>query len=136
VIIESERGNPSADLLAAWLRSRLKVEAIRETSDGPGLAVRMSTASGDIAITRPDGLLASYTVPGQPERLVALKRRDITELISEELRRMDDDEIYERTIKSLLNDDKSATTRSRAKKTTREKSARTPKTAKQPAGRR
>jgi glucose-6-phosphate dehydrogenase assembly protein OpcA len=137
VIIESERGNPSADLLAAWLRSRLKVEAIRETSDGPGLtAVRMSTASGDIAITRPDGLLASYTVPGQPERLVALKRRDITELISEELRRMDDDEIYERTIKSLLNDDKSATTKSRAKKTTREKSARTPKTAKQPAGRR
>ena len=136
MIIESERGNPSADLLAAWLRSRLKVEAIRETSDGPGLAVRMSTASGDIAITRPDGLLASYTVPGQPERLVALKRRDITELISEELRRMDDDEIYERTIKSLLNDDKSATTKSRAKKTTREKSARTPKTAKQPAGRR
>ena len=77
-IIESERGNPSADLLAAWLRSRLKVEAIRESSDGPGLtAVRMRTAAGDIAITRPDGLLASYTVPGQPERLVALKRRDI-----------------------------------------------------------
>jgi glucose-6-phosphate dehydrogenase assembly protein OpcA len=134
VIIESDRGNPSADLLEAWLRSRLKVKAIRETSDGPGLtAVRMSTASGDIAITRPDGLLASYAVPGQPERLVALKRRDITDLISEELRRMDDDEIYERTVKSLLDGDKSAI-KSRAKKATGKKSDRTRRAAKQPAG--
>ena len=97
VVVESERNNPSADLLAAWLHSRLKVEATRKISNGPGLtAVRMTTASGDIAITRPDGLLASYAVPGQPERLVALKRRDFTDLISEELRRMDEDEVYER----------------------------------------
>src|SRR6188768_239215 len=87
--VEAERGNPSADLLAAWLRSRLKVEITRRTSDGPGItAVRLGTAAGDIAITRADGRLASYAVPGQPERLVALKRRDFTELISEELRRM------------------------------------------------
>ena len=62
----------------------------------------MTTAAGDIAITRPDGLLASYAVPGQPERLVALKRRDLTELISEELRRMDADQVYERAVKALL----------------------------------
>ena len=81
VVIESERGNPSADLLAAWLQSRLKIQVTRKVSDGPGLtAVRMGTAAGDIAITRPDGLLASYAVPGQPERLVALKRRNFTEL--------------------------------------------------------
>ena len=79
----------------------------RKISDGPGLtAVRMATAAGDIAITRPDGLLAYYAVPGQPERLVALKRRDYTELISEELRRMDADEVYERAVKSLLDGDK------------------------------
>src|SRR4029450_913443 len=73
VVVESERNNPSADLLASWLRSRLKVEPTRKITEGPGLtAVRMTTASGDIAITRPDGLLASYAVPGQPERLVAL----------------------------------------------------------------
>ena len=135
VVIESERGNPSADLLAAWLHSRLKVEAIRETSDGPGLtAVRMSTASGDIAITRPDGLLASYAVPGQPERLVALKRRDITELIAEELRRMDDDETYERTVKLLLDGAKPTTARSRAKKATGKKANRTRNAAKKPVG--
>ena len=110
VVIESERGNPSADLLAAWLHSRLKVEVTRKVSDGPGLtAVRMGTAAGDIAITRPDGLLASYAVPGQPERLVALKRRDFTELISEELRRMDPDQIYERAVKSLLDGERQTT---------------------------
>jgi glucose-6-phosphate dehydrogenase assembly protein OpcA len=117
VSVESERNNPSADLLAAWLRSRLKVGVARKVSDGPGLtAVRMGTAAGDIAITRPDGLLASYTVPGQPERLVALKRRNFTELLSEELRRLDPDLIYERTVKSLLDGDKSTDNKSPARK--------------------
>ena len=116
VAVESERNNPSADLLASWLHARLKVEVTRKISDGPGLtAVRMTTASGDIAITRPDGLLASYAVPGQPERLVALKRRDFTDLISEELRRMDEDEVYERTVKSLLDGDRQAGSKSRTK---------------------
>jgi glucose-6-phosphate dehydrogenase assembly protein OpcA len=103
VHLESERNNPSADLLAAWLQTRLKLDVDRQPSDGPGItAVRLGTAAGDIAITRPDGLLASYAVPGQPERLVALKRRDITDLISEELRRMDQDDIFEATVKSLV----------------------------------
>jgi glucose-6-phosphate dehydrogenase assembly protein OpcA len=134
VSIESERNNPSADLLAAWLRFRLKVGVSRKTSDGPGLtAVRMSTAAGDIAITRPDGLLASYTVPGQPERLVALKRRSFTELISEELRRMDPDVIYERTVKSLLDGDRSTPNKSRAKTTSRKTADTTAKAARQPA---
>ena len=116
VVVESERNNPSADLLASWLHNRLKVEATRQVSEGPGLtAVRMTTASGDIAITRPDGLLASYAVPGQPERLVALKRRDVTDLISEELRRMDDDGVYERTVKSLLDSEGQLGGKSRAK---------------------
>ncbi len=116
VVVESERNNPSADLLMAWLHSRLKVEATRKISEGPGLtAVRMTTAAGDIAITRPDGLLASYAVPGQPERLVALKRRGFTELISEELRRMDEDVVYERTVKSLLDGDGRAAAKSRVK---------------------
>jgi glucose-6-phosphate dehydrogenase assembly protein OpcA len=84
-------------------------------------AARMTTASGDIAITRPDGLLASYAVPGQPERLVALKRRNLTELISEELRRMDPDEVYERTAKSLLDGEKRTAAKPHAKKASAKK---------------
>ncbi|HYI59019.1 MAG TPA: glucose-6-phosphate dehydrogenase assembly protein OpcA [Microlunatus sp.] len=100
--VEAERNSPSADLLAAWLQSCLKVKVARKNSAGPGLtAVRMTTAAGDIAITRSDGLLASYTVPGQPERLVALKRRETTDLITEELRRMDDDDVYAHALLAL-----------------------------------
>jgi glucose-6-phosphate dehydrogenase assembly protein OpcA len=103
VTVESERGNPSATLLASWLQAKLKMAVRVLPSEGPGLtAVRLNTAAGDIAITRPDGLLASYTVPGQPERLVALKRREVTDLISEELRRLDDDRVYEAAVKALL----------------------------------
>jgi glucose-6-phosphate dehydrogenase assembly protein OpcA len=125
VLIEADNGNPSADLLAAWLQSRLKVHVTRKVSKGPGLtAVRMATAAGDIAITRPDGLLAYYAVPGQPERLVALKRRDYTELISEELRRMDADDVYERAVKSLLDGDQgTGRTTSAAKKAASKKPA-------------
>ncbi|GAA2101286.1 glucose-6-phosphate dehydrogenase assembly protein OpcA [Microlunatus panaciterrae] len=102
-VVEAERNNASADLLAAWLQSRLKIEVNQVVSEGPGItAVRMTTAAGDIAITRPDGLLASYSVPGQPNRLVALKRRGVSELITEELRRMDPDDIFEQTLQALL----------------------------------
>lgn len=118
VVLEAERGNPSADLLAAWLHAGLRVQVERTVSDGPGItAVRMTTADGDITITRPDGLLASYTVPGQPERLVALKRRDVSELITEELRRMDPDQVFERTVKAML--DTAGPARTTAKTTAR-----------------
>jgi glucose-6-phosphate dehydrogenase assembly protein OpcA len=123
ITVEAERNNPSAELLAAWLHAGLKVDVEHAVSEGPGItSVRMNTAAGDIAITRPDGLLASYAVPGQPERLVALKRRDISELITEELRRMDADQVFERTVKTFLRRTR-ASTESPAKKTAAKKTA-------------
>jgi len=102
VQVEAERVNPSADLLAAWLKSRLKVDANRTTSKGPGItAVRMGTVAGDIVIHRPDGRLAQFSIPGQPDRPVALKRRETAELLAEELRRLDPDDIYAQTIATL-----------------------------------
>ena len=65
---------------------------------------------------------------------MALKRRSFTELISEELRRMDPDLIYERTVKSLLDGDRSTPNKSRAKKTSRKRADSTTKAARQPAG--
>lgn len=98
--VVSERISPSADLLAAWLRSRLKIDVTRASSKGPGITlVRMATADGDIAISRPDGRLAQFTIPGQPDRPVALKRRETAELLAEELRRLDPDDVYAQTVK-------------------------------------
>ncbi len=48
----------------------------------------LHTKSGDIRIERTDGLLATLSVPGQPDRPVALRRRTVPELLSEELRRL------------------------------------------------
>jgi glucose-6-phosphate dehydrogenase assembly protein OpcA len=101
--VRAERISPSAELLSAWLTARLKVNVDRRNSRGPGITeVVMQTADGEIRIERPDGRLAALTLPGQPDRPVALKRRDIAELLAEELRRLDPDEIYEQTIESLV----------------------------------
>jgi glucose-6-phosphate dehydrogenase assembly protein OpcA len=91
----AEEHNPTADLLTAWLCERLGVRFTRESSDGPGITeVRMQTDEGDVVISRPDGRVATLTRPGQPDRHVALQRREIADLLAEELRRLDPDEIY------------------------------------------
>ncbi|MGN5632783.1 glucose-6-phosphate dehydrogenase assembly protein OpcA [Streptomyces sp. AC154] len=98
--VEGESDNPSCELLAMWLADRLGVPVQRTTSGGPGLtAVRMTTKSGDIVLDRADGSLATLCMVGQPDRAVALKRRETAELLAEELRRLDPDNIYESTVK-------------------------------------
>lgn len=93
--VTAERISPSADLLVAWLRNQLKVDAERHSSKGPGITeVELSTGSGPIKITRTDGRLATYTSPGHPDRPIALRRRETSELLSEELRRLDEDNVY------------------------------------------
>ena len=86
----------------AWLGGRLKVDVERHSSQGPGITeVVLRQKSGDIRIDRPDGKLASFVSPGQPDRPVALKRRDVPELLGEELRRLDEDDVYAAVTKRL-----------------------------------
>jgi glucose-6-phosphate dehydrogenase assembly protein OpcA len=97
--VAAEPKNPTANLIASWLTSRLKAPFSRDESGGPGITeVRFTTADGDITITRPDGRTATLARPGQPERRVALHRRDTAELLAEELRRLTADEIYGETL--------------------------------------
>ncbi|MGV9560029.1 glucose-6-phosphate dehydrogenase assembly protein OpcA [Streptomyces sp. NPDC003401] len=93
--VESEADNPSAELLARWLEARLKVSVDRVETPGPVVtAVRLGTGNGEIVIDRPEGPLATLVLPGQPSRTLALKVRPTSELIAEELRRLDADEMY------------------------------------------
>ncbi|MFJ8359500.1 glucose-6-phosphate dehydrogenase assembly protein OpcA [Streptomyces sp. NPDC093984] len=95
VEVEGEEFNPSCELLAMWLADRLDVPVKRSISSGPGLtAVRMETSCGPITLGRADGSLATLSIQGQPDRAVALKRRETAELIAEELRRLDPDDTY------------------------------------------
>lgn len=93
--VEAEPDSPSAELLAAWLSIRLGVPVTRTVSEGPGITgARLVTRSGDIRIHRPDGRVATLCRPGQPDRQVSLMRRPMPELLAEELRRLDPDDVY------------------------------------------
>ncbi len=100
--VTASQDNAPATLLAAWLENRLGIPVTVATSQGPGITcVSLKTAAGDIKIARPDGALAQFTAPGLPCRTVALRRREIDELLTEELRRMDTDEVFEETMQTL-----------------------------------
>lgn len=94
-LVTGEPGSPSAELLALWLEHALGITVTRRISDGPGLTeVRLCRADGDITVRRTDGRLAMISSPGWPERPIALPRRGLDDLMAEELRRLDPDDIY------------------------------------------
>ena len=100
--VAAQRNNPSATLLVAWLSVRLGVPVASRVTRGPGItAARLATARGDIAVTRPDGVRATLSRPGQPDRGVALPRRGTADLLAEELRRLDADEPFAETLAAL-----------------------------------
>jgi glucose-6-phosphate dehydrogenase assembly protein OpcA len=97
--IAAERDNPTADLIAAWLSLRLSVPVSRTVSGGPGITDAVfTTPEGDIKITRTDGRTATLAWPGRVDRMVSLHRRDTAELLAEELRRLDPDDVYAETL--------------------------------------
>ena len=100
--VTAERISPSAELLVAWLADRLKVPIDRASSKGPGITeVVLETKEGPIRISRLDGRLATFSSPGRPDRPIALKRRGLPSLLAEELRRLDEDDVYAATARKL-----------------------------------
>lgn len=97
--VTAEAGNPSAALLAGWLSARLGVAVAIEDSAGPGLTGAALSFDGEdgggtVRLDRPDGRTARLARSGQPDRVLPLPRRQLGDLIGEELRRLDPDEPY------------------------------------------
>jgi glucose-6-phosphate dehydrogenase assembly protein OpcA len=97
--IAAEAGNPTAALLAGWLAARLGVPAEVEASAGPGITdVEVVLNENDeeqtLRISRPDGRGATFSRTGQPDRELPLLRRELGDLLAEELRRLEVDEVY------------------------------------------
>ncbi|MDQ2757405.1 MAG: glucose-6-phosphate dehydrogenase assembly protein OpcA [Actinomycetota bacterium] len=92
--------SPSSDLLAAWLAVTLKVpvERVRTKAGSGVMSVRLERDNGPIDLARPDGAIATLSQPSQPDRRISLKRRGLAECLSDELRRLDADEVYEETL--------------------------------------
>jgi glucose-6-phosphate dehydrogenase assembly protein OpcA len=102
--VEAEADNPSAILLAGWLRWALDVEVDLTPVAGPGITqVQLDTPQGLITLARPDGAVATLSRPGVPDSTIALPRRGLPDLLSEELRRLDPDEVYGDVLRSLGN---------------------------------
>jgi glucose-6-phosphate dehydrogenase assembly protein OpcA len=100
--VQAEQDNPTADLIAAWLNLKLDIPMRRTVSGGPGITrVSFATSGGDIMINRLDGRTATLSWPERPDRMVALHRREIAELLAEELRRLDPDDVYAETLNRL-----------------------------------
>ena len=100
--VEAEADNPSAILLAAWLHWALEVPVELTPVAGPGITqVQLDTRQGLITLARPDGAVATLSRPGVPDSTIALPRRGLPDLLSEELRRLDPDEVYGDVLRSL-----------------------------------
>lgn len=95
--------NPVAVLLKAWLECRLDVpiEFVDDDSGSQIQRVTLSTDVGDIDIRRTDEMSCEFSVPGSSSRVVPIRRREIAELLAEDLRRLDADEIYGETLAHL-----------------------------------
>lgn len=91
----AEPGNPSAALLAGWLQSRLHIPVERIDHAGQGLQeVTLDVEGTGLVVTRTTDASATLRRTGQPERTMPLPRREIGDLLAEELRRLDADEPY------------------------------------------
>lgn len=100
--VTGEGDSPSTDLLAGWLAANLRIPVHRVLHRGPGIvSAVLQRPSGNVEIVRPDGKVGRLTQPGQPDRRVALHRRPVRDCLTEELRRLDADKIYEETLRGL-----------------------------------
>ncbi len=101
--VEGASDSPSTILLAAWLTLALDVPVtIVADPAGTGIRrVRLTRQSGDIQLYRPRLTIAELTQPGQPAQRISLPRRTLKDCLAEELRRLDPDEVFGETVRSL-----------------------------------
>jgi glucose-6-phosphate dehydrogenase assembly protein OpcA len=100
--VSGEAGNPSRALLAGWLERRLGLPVGTEDSDGPGVTgVVMQVGDDTVRIERSDGRTANLSRTGQPNRAMPLPRRDLGDLLAEELRRLDADDTYAESLETV-----------------------------------
>lgn len=95
--------SPSTDLLAAWLEMKLKVKVkLIRTARGKAVTgirgVKLIRKSGDIEIVRNVPDVATLIQPTQPTREITLPRRSQRDCLSEDLRRLDPDDLFGKVV--------------------------------------
>ncbi len=95
--------SPSTDLLASWLELQLQVPVtLIRTNRGKAVAgirgVKLIRKSGEIEIVRNVPDVATLIQPTQPTREISLPRRSLRDCLSEDLRRLDPDDMFGKVI--------------------------------------
>ncbi|MEY4296473.1 MAG: hypothetical protein RL016_319 [Actinomycetota bacterium] len=95
--------SPSTDLLAAWLKLKLKVDVkltrhVRGNAVSGIRGVKLTRKSGDIEIVRNLPEVATLIQPTQPTREISLPRRSLRDCLSEDMRRLDPDDLFGKVI--------------------------------------
>lgn len=103
VSIVAENANPSAYLLEKWLHLRLHVPVEIAVGDDPGISsVTFHTDRGDVRIDRHSASgHGTLFRPDQPPTTVTIPRRELPELLAEELRRLDPDAVFAEVLASI-----------------------------------
>ena len=94
--VEGDQSDPSALLLAGWLSSCLGtyVPVNGGSSGGPVKSVTLTFQGGTEITARQDGTKLVLSRTGTPDSIAPFPTRSLGELLAEELRRLDADEIY------------------------------------------
>ena len=94
-VVAGAASDPARDLLAAWLTSRLGLTAELQDTAGPGVTgVELVLDDCALRLARGDAATVRLSHTGQPDRTLPLPPRELGDLLAEELRRLDADEIY------------------------------------------
>ncbi len=98
VTVRGSKNHLSVDLIGAWLAWALKVPVSFEIDPNVSAVsgVFFNTANGTLAIERPNDSSSNVyiTKPGQMQQKISVPHRTLGDCMTEELRRLDPDEIY------------------------------------------
>jgi glucose-6-phosphate dehydrogenase assembly protein OpcA len=87
--------SPSTTLMADWLGLSLHCPVERVVAGDAGMrSVELVRSNGTITLERHEGSTAILRQPGEPDHVLSLPRRNLSTCLSEELRRLDPDEVY------------------------------------------
>ncbi|MEO3760477.1 glucose-6-phosphate dehydrogenase assembly protein OpcA [Mycobacterium sp. B14F4] len=98
-LVSGLRNEPSLDVLAGWLATRIDGPVQRAVGE---LKVELTRSSETITLRRPQqGVTATLTRTSRPEARIPLARREVKECLAEDLRRLDADEVYHEALEGI-----------------------------------
>jgi glucose-6-phosphate dehydrogenase assembly protein OpcA len=98
-LVSGLRSEPALDVLAGWLASRIDGPVQRSVGE---LKIELVRGGERVTLSRPqDGVIATLSKTARPAALVPLPRRETSECLAEDLRRLDADAIYAAALQGI-----------------------------------